>query len=68
MKIKAIIAAILLSPFYVIFVITGLLLTILFAFLIRIMAFLGFIDGLSLLFHKTSGILKRFNMRKVKIS
>jgi len=68
MKIKAIIAAILLAPFYVTFVVTGLLLTFLFAMVIRVFVWIGVIEGLSLLFDKTNGLLKRFNMRKVKIS
>lgn len=63
MKIKGIIAAILLAPFYITLVITALILTLIFALLIRLFVFLGFVEGLALLFDRTTRLIKRYNLR-----
>lgn len=66
MKLKAIIAAIIISPFYITAVILGLLLTFIFVGLLRILIWVGIIDGLALLFNWTSRLMKRYNLRKLK--
>lgn len=68
MRIKGIIAAIIISPFYIAFIICGLLLAVIFALLLRLILWLGIIDGLSILFDRTNRIIKRYNLRKLKIT
>lgn len=66
MKIKGIIAAIIISPFYIAFVVIGLLLALLFAGSLRLALWLGIVDGLMILFDVSNRLLKRYNLRKLR--
>ena len=63
MKIKAIVLAILLAPFYITLVVSALLLTIIFAGLMRLLIFIGVFEAIGLLLDRTTRLIKRYNLR-----
>ena len=65
MKTKGIIAAIIISPFYIAFILLGLIIALLFAGLLRLAVWIGIIDGLLVCFELTNRVLKRYNLRKI---